>query len=239
MLPVADFSDKERVFRFSDSNARVDLGRSTGHWIMQDDRKCISELSIDRAGCIFETYFFAQQGLEDTSVQALFELVKAAHLNYDCVSDIGITARVVADRTGTPFHALDVCIADADSLFRKRPPFFEFYQSPNIPRRIRWNALEQYRQYQRSALPFLLIEGTTGSPSWGDSNSYRIVPVDSLSELESKLRATPCAEPKDDYSKFNLGVIDVRDPAQPFTEAVYCLATQWRCENPDTTENAK
>ncbi|MDA8584827.1 hypothetical protein N9L47_01005 [Rhodobacteraceae bacterium] len=239
MVPIADFSNKKRVFKFCGGNTHVDLGRCSGYWTMPDGRRCVSETSIDRSGRIFETYFFALQGLENKSAQDLFELVKAAHLNYEHVSDIGLSTHIVADRTGTRFHALVVCIADAQNLFRMRPPTFRFYYSPDIPLGMRWTALDQYRQCQVAKLPFLVIEDQSGSPSWGDSTFYRIATVASVSELKSKLQAVPSSEPAGDYSNFNLGVIDARDLDQPFNETVYSLTPKWLLENPDMMEHTK
>ncbi|MFT5776995.1 hypothetical protein [Hyphomonas sp.] len=210
-----------------ETHARVDVGCCTAYWTMQTGHSLVSEISVDRSGHIYETYFVSKRGLEGLTANALLDHVKAAHLNYDHDADIQISACVAEDRLGEIFCALDVCIADKSRLFRKRPPFYQFYQSTDIPLSLRWDAFKRFREAQETQVPFLLIEGQTGSPSWGDSETASMISINSLAQLEARLKAAPCVIPAKDYCTFNLGVLDARNNDQPFNEAAYCLADQW------------
>ncbi|MEQ8205922.1 MAG: hypothetical protein RIA65_07090 [Woeseia sp.] len=227
MFPIADFSRKPRVFQFDGSRSRVDLGHCSGYWNLFDGRKCISEHSADRFGNIYETYFFSSAGLEDQSSDALFEHVKAAHTAYEHDPDISATSAIVIDSLDQSCWAIDVCIASATRLFRKRPPHFQFYGLPTIPIAPVWGLIERYREAQKASIPFILVAGETGSASWGDSDTYSLIYLKSEAELEARLAEYPSHMPTADYCQFNLGIIDARDKQQPFNEAVYCLAADW------------
>lgn len=227
MFPIADFSLKPRVFRFDSTHSRVDLGHCSGYWSMFDGRKCVSEHSADRFGNIYETYFFSSIGLEEQSSDVLFEQVKAAHTAYEHDPDISVTSTIVKDSLDQLCWAVDVCIASAARLFRKRPPHFQFYSLPTIPIAPVWTIIERYRDAQQTSIPFILIAGETGSASWRDSDSYSLVNLKNEAELKARLAKYPAHIPTSDYSQFNLGIIDARDNQQPFNEAVYCPAADW------------
>lgn len=225
--PLPDFSSKTRVFEFKPGVDRTDVGRCTGYWLLKDGRRCVSEISLDRAGHIFETYFFSKIGLEHLTEQQLFEQVKAAHLNYDHDPALTYCVSEVEDNCGEIFWVVEICIAEKTKLLRHRKPFFKFYARPDLPQSLRWPAMRGYFEAQQTQTPFLLLEGETGSPSWGDSNFHKLTQIESLALLETRLREKPVREPVEDYRKFNLGIIDARNPDQPFNETVYHLAENW------------
>lgn len=225
--PMPDFSTKQRFFRYESDKSRIDLGCCSGYWVLPDGRHCISEHTADLFGNIFETYFFSSIGLEDLSVDALFEQVKAGHLHYEHVPDIAYTAAIINDSLGQPCWAVDVCIVSADKLLRKRPPHFLFYSEPRIPIGPIWQIISRYRSAQSAAIPFIMVAGVTGSSSWRDSDTFRMIDIGSEAELKARLKAYPCKLPIEDYTKFNLGVIDARDRHQPFNETVYRVAEDW------------
>lgn len=227
MFPIADFSRKPRIFRFDSSHSRVDLGHCSGYWNLFDGRQCISEHSADRFGNIYETYFFSSAALEDQSSDVLFEHVKAAHTGYEHDPDISVTSTIVKDSLDQSCWAIDVCIASATRLFRRRPPHFQFYGLPAIPIAPAWSLIERYREAQEASIPFILVAGETGSASWRDSDSYSLVNLKNEAELKARLAKYPSQPPNADYSQFNLGVIDARDKQQPFNEAVYSSAADW------------
>lgn len=225
--PLPDFSTKPRIFQFKTGANRTDVGHCSGYWVLGDGRRCVSEITLDRSGRIFETFFFAKTGLEQMNPHQLFQQVKAAHLNYDHDPDLAYHASEMEDDHGEIFWAVDICIAEKARLIRKRKPFFEFYTKPDVPMSLRWPAMRDYFEAQQTQIQFLLLEGETGSPSWGDSDFHKLIPIESLAALEARLRENPVRIPSDDYRKFNLGIIDARNPDQPFNETVYHLAENW------------
>ena len=228
LFPMADFSQKKRTFAFEDTIDRVDLGRCSAYWTMRDGRKCISETSEDRTRNIFETYFFAHQGMETLNADALFAEVKATHnTDYDHDQDIVYSASTVIDDHGRLFWAIDIRIAGATRTFRKRPPFFRFYGDWQIPTIYLWNVVTQYRQAQNVGVQFLVIEGETGSGSWNDRDIYNIIPAKDENALTIQLSTMPNTLPSSDYTKFNFAVIDARNAGQPFNQSVCVRAEDW------------
>lgn len=225
--PLAVFSSKKRYFRFETGVDRVDLGCCSGYWTMAGGRRCISEHSVDRAGQIFETYFFSNEGITDQGPKALFEAVKSAHRAYEHDPDIAVSARTVADDEGRSFWALDVLIADHDRVYRVRQPFWQAYFRKDIPISM-WSLYQTYGKAQRSQIPFLLLRAETGDSSWGDREIYKSVPIGSQAELEASLGSLPNKAPLDTYAVFNHSVVDARDLARPFNESVFTLAVDWQ-----------
>lgn len=224
--PIAKFSANSRVYKFCEGVEQVDLGRSSAYWVMQDQRPCISEHSVDRSGQIFETYFFSNQGMTDNSDVDLFAAVKAAHKTYTHDLDIEYSARTVTDDHQHTFWSLSVKIADNQRLYRDRKPFWKWYETPE-PGISLWSLYQTYCKAQRKQIPFILIEGETGDPSWGDRDIYKTVLMGSEEELRQRLNALPKVSPPDNYVKFNQGVIDARDPDRPFNESAYTLAKDY------------
>ncbi|MEX6634795.1 hypothetical protein [Hyphococcus lacteus] len=184
-------------------------------------------MTIDRSSNIFETYFFSKIGLENLTATQLFDMVKSGHLQYDHDDSIQFAVRSVKDDVGNIFWAVEVLIANSIKLIRKRPPFFEFYEGVDVPQAFRWSALKGYMDAQRNGIPFLLIEGETGSPTWKDSDTHRIVPIGSEAALIEKLKEKPTTLPITDYTSHNLGVIDARDLSRPFNHTTYHPAKHW------------
>lgn len=224
--PMPDFSNKARIFRFEPGVERVDLGKSSGYWLMSDRRRCISEFSVDRLGQVFETYIFSTIDIGPCDPRFLFQQVKAAHSSYEHDPDMKLSATHVLDDHGNEFWALDVRIADRIQVYRKRQPFWQWFKTRDI-RIVNWSLFQSYRTAQKYKTPFLLIEGETGDPSWGDSDFFRCLPVASAPELRQRLDALPNKAPISNYAKFNEGIIDARDFDRPFNESVYTLAKDW------------
>ncbi len=225
--PMADFSSKARTFQFKTETVRVDVGRCSGYWTLADGRKCISEHTADKQSNLYETYFFSSVGLEAVSPQNLFEKVKGAHKTYEHDADIQVTVEKVKDSLGHKMWAVDVCIAKGRRLLRARPPYFKFYEKSDIPIAPTWPVINAYRNAQAKSMAFIVVQGDTGSASWGDKETYRLVEINDVEALEAQLQAYPCKTPIGDYKTFNLAVIDARDVQQPFNEAVYALAADW------------
>lgn len=225
--PMPDFSNKRRIFRFKDGIERVDLGKSSGYWLMYDGRRCISEFNVDRLGQVFETYIFSTIDIATCHPRILFQQVKAAHTSYEHDTDMKLSAKQIHDDHDTAFWALDVRIADRVHVYRKRQPFWKWFKTREI-RITMWSLFQSYRNAQHNKTPLLLIEGETGDPSWGDSDVFKIVPVASDFELAQRLSALPNKAPTANYAKFNEGIIDARDLDRPFNESVYTLAQNWR-----------
>lgn len=224
--PQPNFSNKTRKFRFEPGVDRVDLGQMfSGYYLMPNRRRCISEHNVDRSGQIFETYFFSTLDLERCDPRILFQHVKAGHRHYDHDPDIKISLNTVQDCTGHEFFALAVLIADRYQLFRKRPPVWWPFQK-RIPVHM-WSLYQTHRKAQRERKPFVLIQGQTGDCSWGDSDVFETVMVASEAGLADALNALPNTEPLESYTDFNHGVVDARDPDQPFNESIYTLAKDW------------
>ncbi len=224
--PLADFSNKSRVFRFEPGVDRVDLGKSSAYWLMANRRRCTSECSVDRDGQIFETYFFSTLDMAQCDPRMFFQQVKAAHQKYEHVPDMQLSASIVSDDHDNEFWALDVRIADRQQLHRKRQPVWYWFKTRQI-RITMWSLYQSYQMAQKNKTPFLLIEGETGDYSWGDSDVYKSVPIASEDALASVLSARPNKPPTGTYKRFNQGVIDARDFDRPFTESVYTLAQNW------------
>ena len=227
-FPMPDFSIKRRVFRFEATNTRVDTGRCSAYWTMADGRKCISEYTVDRQGNLYETYFFSSEGIEALSPKRLFERVKDSHLSYEHDPDIELIAKMILDSAGQNMWSVDVCIAKEAQLLRTRPPYFLFYHKPNIPIVPTWSLICAYREAQNKSVPFILVQGDTGSASWRDRETYILIGVENEALLNNQLRAHPCKVPIEDYKTFNLTVIDTRDLQQPFNEDVCTAAAQWK-----------
>lgn len=224
--PLANFSKKTRKFRFEPGVERVDLGQMySGYYLMPNGRRCISEHSVDRSGQIFETYFFSPLELEQCAPRILFQQVKAGHGSYEHDPNIKLSLNTVQDSNENEFFALGVLIADRYQLFRKRPPvWWPFHQ--RIPIHM-WSLYQTHRQAQLEGKPFVLIQGQTGDFSWGDSDVYKTVSIASEAGLADALNARPNSEPHETYTDFNHGVVDARDPDQPFNESIYTLAKDW------------
>ncbi len=225
--PIADFSDKLRAFRFEPGIERVDLGKSSGYWLMPNRRRCISEFSVDRLGQIFETYIFSTIDIGQCDPRFLFQQVKAAHCTYEHDPDMKLSATQVLDDHKNEFWALDVRIADRIQIYRKRQPFWKWFNTREI-RIVMWSLFQSYRTAQKHKTPFLLIEGETGDPSWGDSDLFKSIPIATESELRQRLDVLPNKAPTSNHTKFNEGIIDARDFDRPFNESVYTLAPDWK-----------
>ena len=228
--PIADFSNKARQFRFEPGIDRVDLGRmGSGYYLMPGGRRCISEHSVDRSGQIFVTYFFSTIDLGQADARILFQHVKAGHIDYEHDPDLKISLRTVDDDNENEFFALDVLIADRYRHYRRGAPAWWPYGSQRIPIQM-WSLYQFHRKAQIEGKQFLLIQGQTGDASWGDSNTYRSIPIVSEAGLFDALNARPNVEPHETYSDFNHGVVDARDMDQPFNESLYTLAKDWEFE---------
>ena len=226
--PIADFSNKARQFRFEPGVERVDLGRmGSGYYLMPGRRRCISEFSVDRSGQIFVTYFFSTIDLGQCDPRILFQNVKAGHINYEHDPDIKFTVDTIRDDAGNEFFALDVLIADRNRQYRQRAPAWWPYGSKRIPIQM-WSLYQSHRKAQNEGKSFLLVKGQTGDASWGDSTTYRSIPIVSEAGLFDALSARPNIEPHDTYADFNHGVVDARDMDQPFNESQYTLAKDWK-----------
>lgn len=223
---LPNFDKKQRCFRFQEKVERVDLGRCHAYWTLEDGRPCISEHTVDRNDAVFETYFFERLSDEHQDPATLFSKVKTGHNDYEHDPEIVISSSALCDDNSMPVWAVDVLIAKRQKLFCKRPPFFKFYgdwQLPILP----WDVMTLYQQAQYAGIEYLIIEGETGSASWRDSDTYKLVPAKDTETLKAKLSALPNKMPLDDYSKFNMGIIDASDLNQPFNEGVCSPAQQW------------
>lgn len=225
--PIADFSKKARNFRFEPGVNRVGLGQmGSGYYLMPNGRRCISEHSVDRAGQIFQTYFFSTIDMGQCDPRIMFEHVKAGHINYEHDPDIKMSVDVVEDDNGNEFFALDVLIADRYQFYRKRPPAWWPFGKQRIPIQM-WSLFQTHRQAQVERKPFVLVQGQTGDYSWGDSDFFKTILIASEAGLSDALNARPNSAPRETYTDFNHGVIDARDPDQPFNESIYTLAKDW------------
>ncbi|MEM9423102.1 MAG: hypothetical protein AAF986_11510, partial [Pseudomonadota bacterium] len=195
---TADFSSKKRCFDFSEGNVRADVGHSHGYWTVEGDRQCNSEVTTDLAGNVYETYFFSQEGIGDASEVELFNAVKNAHTDYTHDPDMRYIVSSVRDDSGAEFWSVDICIADAKRLFRRRPPFFSFYDQ-RWPKWRYWPVWQEYINAQREEASFLLIQGETGSASWRDNTVYNTLMIHTVGELRAKLSSLPNKCPTDDY----------------------------------------
>lgn len=226
MYPMPDFSNKRRIFRFEDGIERVDLGKSSGYWLLPGGRRCISEFRVDRLGQVYETYIFSAIDIVPCDPQILFQHVKAAHTEYEHDPDMKLSATQILDDQDNAFWAVDARIADRTQLYRKRQPFWKWFKTREAPITM-WSLYQTYRAAQKDKTPFILIEGETGDPSWGDSDVFKTVLIESEAELAHRLAALPNKIPASTYARFNEGVIDTRDLCRPLNESVYTLAKNW------------
>ncbi len=225
--PVPDRSHVPRVFRYSSQVDRVDLGFSTGP--VRDGRMWLKEVYAQKEDSIIITYYLSKIGLEYASQQKVFELIKQSHNSFPHRPDIPLRLESLHDRHGHQLLALELCARAEKTTFLERfPPYYDPYD-PKIRKYGWYDLIGRYKKGQEEGHQFLLVCRDTWDAKKQDEDlGYYYEYAESEKAVYKKLQESELGSFKPGADRdYCLAVIDLRDPQQPFNEAVYTEAQAW------------